>query len=296
MDINVKNNRNLKGKPIRKLNKKSNVDIFDENSKHSNETNLIEHNTPLWILNAAIEAESSFQVERKDLLRKIIDNRAAGISGYSQESHLEEGIVGEINEQWYACKYIQGPRDYMEDYFQIEVAPKLSDNLECTKDNIDQKNISQTINDDSNKVIECSKDSISFFAVYDGHGGDVVSYFCKEALFGIVREQETFPHYMEQALTSGFCIADKIICQVSRDLDGQLQDGSTATLAVINHLTRKLWVACAGDSRCILVRNDGHVVALSRDHTCSLSDESRRVKKLGGRIINSDGVKRVQVR
>jgi hypothetical protein len=62
---------------------------------------------------------------------------------------------------------------------------------------------------------KASKDhaaKLSFFGVYDGHGGDKVALFAGDNIYRIVSKQETFKtgNY-EQALKDGFLATDRAI-------------------------------------------------------------------------------------
>ena len=53
---------------------------------------------------------------------------------------------------------------------------------------------------------------ISFFGVYDGHGGDKVALYAGEQLHKIVAKQESFKNKdFEQALKDGFLAIDRAI-------------------------------------------------------------------------------------
>ena len=70
----------------------------------------------------------------------------------------------------------------------------------------------QAINDNG-KVKPAGADSrLSFFGVYDGHGGDRVAIFTGDNLHQIVAKQETFKKGdIEQALKDGFLATDRAI-------------------------------------------------------------------------------------
>lgn len=68
---------------------------------------------------------------------------------------------------------------------------------------------------------------ISFFGVYDGHGGDKVALYAGEHLHEIVAKQESFKNKdFEQALKDGFLAIDRAIlsgeCTALRN--GRVQD------------------------------------------------------------------------
>lgn len=56
------------------------------------------------------------------------------------------------------------------------------------------------------------EDRLSFFGVYDGHGGDKVALFAGEHIHKIVAKQEAFKKGdLEQALKDGFLATDRAI-------------------------------------------------------------------------------------
>ena len=58
---------------------------------------------------------------------------------------------------------------------------------------------------------------ISFFGVYDGHGGDKVAIYAGSNLHKIIAEQETYGKGdFEQALKDGFLATDRAILEGER--------------------------------------------------------------------------------
>ena len=56
------------------------------------------------------------------------------------------------------------------------------------------------------------QDRLSFFGVYDGHGGDKVALFAGENVHKIIAKQEAFKNGdLEQALKDGFLATDRAI-------------------------------------------------------------------------------------
>lgn len=61
-------------------------------------------------------------------------------------------------------------------------------------------------------------DRLSFFGVYDGHGGDRVALFAGDNIHRIIAKQEAFKKgNIEQALKDGFLATDRAI------LNGEIQ-------------------------------------------------------------------------
>ena len=68
--------------------------------------------------------------------------------------------------------------------------------------------------EDSKKDFKAAppEDRLSFFGVYDGHGGDKVALFAGENIHKIIAKQQAFKSGdMEQALKDGFLATDRAI-------------------------------------------------------------------------------------
>ncbi|RDW61063.1 putative protein phosphatase 2C [Coleophoma cylindrospora] len=87
---------------------------------------------------------------------------------------------------------------------------------------------------------------LSFFGVYDGHGGDKVALFAGEHIHEIVAKQEAFKKGdIEQALKDGFLATDRAILNDPRYEEEV--SGCTASVGIIS--ATKIYVGNAGDSR-----------------------------------------------
>jgi protein phosphatase PTC2/3 len=57
-----------------------------------------------------------------------------------------------------------------------------------------------------------TKDRLSFFGVYDGHGGDKVAIYAGDNLHKIIAKQQSFKEgRLDQALKDGFLATDRAI-------------------------------------------------------------------------------------
>lgn len=145
----------------------------------------------------------------------------------------------------------------------------------------------------------------SLFGVFDGHGGREVAVFASRHL---ATELVLSPAYqtgaMEKALAACFIRIDELlrtvegtkeIFKISKNLpDSTVVDfakiqsqipssGCTAVVSLIQG--NRLWVANAGDSRCVLARN-GTALAMSTDHKPELPEEIARITSAGGFITD----------
>ncbi|PGH19155.1 hypothetical protein AJ80_04235 [Polytolypa hystricis UAMH7299] len=119
---------------------------------------------------------------------------------------------------------------------------------------------------------------MSFFGVYDGHGGEKVALFAGDNVHKIVAKQDAFAKGdIEQALRDGFLATDRAILE-----DPKYEEevsGCTASVAIISK--EKIRVANAGDSRSVLGVK-GRAKPLSFDHKPQNEGEKARISAAGG--------------
>eukprot|EP00298_Acanthocystis_sp_HF-20_P014174 c20662_g1_i1.p1 GENE.c20662_g1_i1~~c20662_g1_i1.p1 ORF type:complete len:373 (+),score=157.06 c20662_g1_i1:23-1141(+) len=136
------------------------------------------------------------------------------------------------------------------------------------------------------------KEKVAFFAVFDGHSGAGAASYCSSQFL------EEF-----NSLTQPF--QDEEIEARFLELDGKLRlyptfDGSgttcvSAIVSVVNEsdgtITYQIKVANAGDSRAVLIKQSGEILA-TNDHKPNLETEKERIEKAGG-FVTEDGPARV---
>ncbi|GMI81175.1 DNA-binding protein phosphatase 1 [Hibiscus trionum] len=125
-----------------------------------------------------------------------------------------------------------------------------------------------------------SEEAVSFYGVFDGHGGKCASQFVCDHLPRIIVEDADFPLELEKAVTRSFKETDAAFAK-SCSLESAQASGTTALTAMI--FGRSLLVANAGDSRAVLSRH-GTAIEMSKDHRPCCMKEKRRIESLGGFI------------
>lgn len=142
--------------------------------------------------------------------------------------------------------------------------------------------------------------SAQLFGVFDGHGGKEVAIFV-ERHFG--RELLNNPNYqsnnLEIALQETFLRMDQMILtvegqreliKIKRDLpenfkvseeNADSMAGCTSVVALVKN--NKVYVANAGDSRCVMARNRV-AIEMSHDHKPNNPEEYNRIVKAGGSV------------
>jgi len=127
--------------------------------------------------------------------------------------------------------------------------------------------------------------SLALFAVFDGHGGSVISKESAGLLVDTLTSNDTFKQSQTagslcEALPLVFLSLDKRLRQLEVVRKGD-PSGSTA-IAVVVTPTHFVAANC-GDSRAVLVRSDG-VVPLSWDHKPYNEGEEKRIMAAGGMV------------
>lgn len=154
----------------------------------------------------------------------------------------------------------------------------------------------------------------AFYGVFDGHGengeeasrqaGVKMTLFVKKNLgLSLARSDvKIVDSTMAAALSNNTSASEQDLSirgllteafeQVDRDICAQVEHGGT-TANVVLIQDSILWVANAGDSRCVLSCK-GIAIPLSKDHSPEDDEEKTRIEDLGGRVVYCGGSWRVE--
>jgi protein phosphatase PTC2/3 len=137
----------------------------------------------------------------------------------------------------------------------------------------------------ANDRFEVDGREYAFYGVFDGHGGKKASDYAAEHMFEVLKQELVNPERR--------CMKDVLLWTHLR-VDGEFiahedsdASGTTSVVVVIElSATPMKWhCAWAGDSRAVLVRSDGAVEWVSRDHKADRPDEVKRVHAAGGFVM-----------
>ena len=126
--------------------------------------------------------------------------------------------------------------------------------------------------------------NISYFGVFDGHGGDKCSKFLKNNLDNILFNTPTFPNNPIESIRLAFLGAESEFSRFAIQ-NGNLVDksGSCALIALI--INDILYAINLGDSRALYSRDGGkEFFQITRDHKPNDRKERRRIEKNGGKV------------
>ncbi|TKY88642.1 hypothetical protein EX895_002273 [Sporisorium graminicola] len=128
----------------------------------------------------------------------------------------------------------------------------------------------------------------NFFGVFDGHGGSSIAQYCGRSLHNTLISEEKFKEgEYAQALEKAFLDVDEDLKKDPNYTNDP--SGCTAVTAFIKTAAQdskrveKIFVANAGDSRCVLSQG-GSVIDLSIDHKPTLDSERERIENAGGYV------------
>ncbi len=135
---------------------------------------------------------------------------------------------------------------------------------------------------------------VSLFAIFDGHGGQEVATFCAKNVEKVLKSNK---HYQNQrfkvALEETFEELDKLMqskegqqeLNKNRQTDmGKSIAGCTALVVLL--YKDFMFVANAGDCRCLLMDTQGKIYIMNEEHKPQLDHEFNRIKNAGGFVVN----------
>nr|XP_060624075.1 integrin-linked kinase-associated serine/threonine phosphatase 2C isoform X2 [Anolis sagrei ordinatus] len=134
---------------------------------------------------------------------------------------------------------------------------------------------------------------VSYFAVFDGHGGVRASNYAAQNLHqNLIRkfpkgDVPSVEKAIRRCLLDTFKHTDEEFLKQASSQKPAWKDGSTATCVLV--IDNTLYIANLGDSRAILCRyneeNQKHTaLSLSKEHNPTQYDERMRIQKAGGNV------------
>ena len=174
--------------------------------------------------------------------------------------------------------------------------------------------------EDSYDVYIDDEELFNIFSVFDGHGGYECAEFCslefnkklyKNIMNEVAKDKNNTP-ILHDTIKKTFDEIDRLYCKLC-EADNSRIDGSTATVVIHDLRNNVLHCGSVGDSRAVLFRygyekdefnnsdvnvgssnNSTEVKLLNDIHLASGDNEKKRIVQVGGKIVNTNGVPRVE--
>jgi hypothetical protein len=140
---------------------------------------------------------------------------------------------------------------------------------------------------DKEEQNDSEKYKISYFSIYDGHGGNKCCDFLKKYLHTYILESSYFPSDPVKAIEEGFKLCEKNFMNIVY-LKNELIDTSGSCAIIILILNDTCYITNLGDSRALYSYNDGKkFYQISRDHKPNDPIEKNRIYLAGGSIYQT---------
>ena len=133
---------------------------------------------------------------------------------------------------------------------------------------------------------------ISYFSVFDGHGGKACSDFLRDNLHTYLFNSRYFPAYPYQAIKEAFIIAENEFYKKAYDPQrNALLDQSGSCALVTLFVNNNLYAINLGDCRALLSSDSGaNLFQITRDHKPNDPIEKRRIEKFGAKVYYANTV------
>lgn len=294
--LNDNNNQKQKELNIQK-NTTNNNEEYKKEEKDSIKMNIVNNLTPLTLNdisnnNNALEicsedSENNKQIKDlndyySSLEYKNIQNNTISINDLIGPDIDKELTLDIMNEKF-------------DNFFQGKVSTKSYGFINAYAANTNQ-GISRNYNEDRvSIIINISKPNnyegewprVSFFSVYDGHGGNKCAEFLRQNLMKLICYNDYFPNDIEKAIKYGFEKVDKLFLETCVK-DGEVIDSSGSCALVLLLVDNKIYVVNVGDSRCLISMKNGLVRKdVTRDHKPNYPYEKKRIVSNGGKIYQT---------
>ncbi|GAQ07160.1 protein phosphatase 2C homolog 3 [Aspergillus lentulus] len=146
-----------------------------------------------------------------------------------------------------------------------------------------------------------TNDKLTFFAVYDGHGSELVSDHASRNLHLLLAKRPEFDQGdYEGAIRGALIDEDAVLLDTFNNLTTEpAVSGSTVALCFVNLTKGDLVVANLGDSHVILAERDNRtdhpsqIRRLSKSHKPDTPDEKARIEDAGGAVNTRRGTARL---
>ena len=128
--------------------------------------------------------------------------------------------------------------------------------------------------------------NISYFSVFDGHGGKACSDFLRDNLHNYLFNSPYFPASPLQAIKEAFIIAENEFYKKAYDPQrNALLDRSGSCALIILVINDMLYAINLGDCRALLSSDSGtNLFQITRDHKPNDPIEKRRIENCGAKV------------
>ena len=129
---------------------------------------------------------------------------------------------------------------------------------------------------------------VSFFGIYDGHGGKECAEYLRDNLHKLICESPNFIKNPIEAIKNGFAMAEKdfLMNHAISNFNQTVLNRSGSCALILITIETKIYIANVGDSRAIMSSNK-KLKEITIDHKPNEINEKNRIIKNGGKVYQT---------
>ena len=129
---------------------------------------------------------------------------------------------------------------------------------------------------------------VSFFGIYDGHGGKECAEYLRDNLHKLICESPNFLKNPIEAIKNGFAMAEKdfLMNHAISNFNQTVLNRSGSCALILITIETKIYIANVGDSRAIMSSNR-KLKDITIDHKPNEINEKNRIIKNGGKVYQT---------
>ena len=136
---------------------------------------------------------------------------------------------------------------------------------------------------------------ISYFGIFDGHGGSKCSEYLRDNLLQLICNNKNFPSNITLSIKEAFKKADEDFLNNYSVQNGKIKDFSGSCGLFLLLINNTAYIANVGDSRCLISSDNGKIKkSVTRDHKPNYSYEKKRIINNGGIIYQSQNLLNIE--
>ena len=222
-----------------------------------------------------IQTKSSKIISKSVLVKGNEDKNTKALNNAFEKTYPNYG----------ACAHSQKPQGLMKSYAYNSYKGLVKDYNEDRVVVVSQIQKPQ-------KTIHRTWPKMSYFGIFDGHGGETCSEYLKNNFLNILVENKNFPFDIKTALIETFEKLEEEFYNQNKNKPKEEIDNSGSCGLVAIMTENKIYIANIGDSRAIMSLNNGSKIKqLSKDHKPNNIKEFERIIKNGGKVYIDDDYK-----
>lgn len=213
---------------------------------------------------------------------KILNKTGARKNSTEVDEKVLDSAFAKTYPNYLECQCSQKPQGLMKSYAYNSYKG-------LTKENNEDRVIVVSQIQKPQKTIHRTWPKMSYFGIFDGHGGETCSEYLKNNFLNFLIENKNFPFDIKTSITETFERLEEEFYNQNKVKPKEEIDNSGSCALVAIMTENKIYIGNIGDSRAIMSVNNGNKVKqLTIDHKPNNIKEYERISKCGGKVYVDD--------